>query len=291
MITALAIDIGGTKISAGYILGEQIMAVARRDYNRDAIVRDIVSLFKELVPAGSRPDRIGISCAGLINVTEGIVRFAGNLALDEFPLASLVADELSTQVFLENDARCAVFGEYLKSRGEFGENVAGLILGTGVGGGLVVGGNLVRGKSSLGGEFGHLRVTNSLKRCACGLEGCLESVAGGRAFEEDFYIQTGLKLTAKEIAMRASSGDKDALFAFDRVGFAIGQVVAQLDVSLDLDTVLVGGGFGSTFSLWEDAALESYRGHLVGAKYRPELRLIRGPLGDQAQLFGAAFLS
>lgn len=287
MTTALGIDIGGTKVSAAYIIGEQIVSTARRDYNRETIVEQIKELRDELVPENRPIARVGISCAGLVDVATAVVKFAGNLEMDNFALGQEVSAALGVPVTLDNDARCATWGEFLSAKGELGENVAGLILGTGVGGGLILNSRLLQGKNSFAGEIGHLPVSNSLKLCACGLRDCLESVAGGRAFEEDFFASHGEALTAVEISSLADGGDPRALAAFERVGTAVGEVIAQLDTALDLDAVMIGGGFGQSFRHWEQAAQTRYLERTVGASRRRPVRILAARTGNSAQLLGA----
>lgn len=287
MTTALGIDIGGTKVSAAYIIGEQIVSTARRDYNRATIIEQIKQLRDELVPPNEHLTRAGISCAGLVDVANATVKFAGNLGMDNFALGQEVSLALGVPVTLDNDARCATWGEFLFAKGELGENVAGLILGTGVGGGLILNSRLLQGKNSFAGEIGHLPVSNSIKLCACGMSNCLESVAGGRAFEEDFLELYGQNLTALEISRLADSGEPRALAAFERVGIAVGEVIAQLDTALDLDSVLIGGGFGQTFKHWSSAANFRYLERTVGSSMRKRARILSTKIGNSAQLLGA----
>lgn len=287
MTIAIAFDIGGTKVSAAYIVGEEIICKAKLDYKRETILEDISSLFFSLTANRPSPIRVGISCAGLVDVPSGTIRFAGNLGMQDYPLGQLVSKKLGLEVIVDNDARCATWGEFVRADGRLGDNVAGLILGTGVGGGLIVNSRLLVGKNSFAGEIGHLPVTNSLKQCACGKAGCLESVAGGRAFEQDFELATGIKKSAKEISDLAAAGDHQALSAFDRVGEAVGEVIAQLDTAFDLDAVVVGGGFGKTLVYWENSALNRYNEVLLGSKYRTPLKVFSSRLDDDAQLIGA----
>jgi len=290
MTISIGVDIGGTKISAAYIVGQDIVAVQKRSYNRDQVISDIADLYKELVENREPASRIGVSCAGLVDSHAGIVRFAGNLGMDQFPLGPELEKALGVPVLVENDARCAIWGEFSKAQGSLGKNVAGLVLGTGVGGGLIIDSKLISGKNGFAGEFGHLPVSNSNRKCACGLTGCLESVAGGRSFEESFKDKTGQSLTGEKLAERARALDPLAIEAFEEVGKAIGQVIAQLDTSLDLDSLVIGGGFGSTSDLWLETAKASYRQGLVGSANREHLRIEISRLGEQAQLFGAGSL-
>jgi glucokinase len=118
----------------------------------------------------------------------------------------------------------------------------------------------------------------------------LESIAGGRSFEENFEAKTGLTLTGEQITDIARAGDLAALEAFQEVGLAVGEVLAQVDTALDLDTVVVGGGFGKTSDLWLDIAKNLYEQALVGSTSRKMLRIVTSQLGQNAQLLGAGAL-
>lgn len=290
MESSFGVDIGGTKISAAYILGDEVVATSRRPYNKETLIYDIEVLFKELCQNRDHVSTVGVSCAGLVDPLSGVVTFAGNLGLTNFNLAEQLQERIHRKVLLDNDARCAVWGEFSLANGSLGANVAGIILGTGVGGGLVIDSRLVRGKNGFAGELGHLPVSNAEIQCACGMNGCLESVAGGKAFETVYALQTNSTLSANEIAQLARSGDKGAIAAFAKVGRAVGEVIGQLDTALDLETVVIGGGFGAALDLWQKEAEEAYQTTLVGAKNRSPVAIIPSKLGDLAQLFGAASL-
>jgi len=290
MTSSIGVDIGGTKISAAYIVGQDIVALQKRVYNRSQLVADIADLYQELVSSREPVPRIGVSCAGLIDSSSGIVRFAGNLDMNQFPLGPELHKALGIPVVVENDARCAIWGEFSKAQGSLGSNVAGLVLGTGVGGGLIIDSKLVRGKNGFAGEFGHLPVTNSNRKCACGLIGCLESIAGGRCFEESYAAKYGQSLSGQELAERARALDAAAIEAFEEVGKSIGEVIAQLDTALDLDSLVIGGGFGASSDIWLAAAKASYSQKLVGSGSRRQLRIVTSQLGPKAQLFGAGSL-
>lgn len=290
MTISFGVDIGGTKVSAAYIVDDVILASSKRPYNRGSLIQDIAELHAELSKNKQPVEQIGVCCAGLVDPQSGQVKFAGNLELDDFPLADNLAETLGIPVLVENDARSALWGEFVNSNGALGTNVAGLILGTGVGGGLIINGSLVKGKNGFSGELGHLPVSNSTTQCACGLMGCLESVAGGRSFETNFATKHGEQLEAHIIARLAREGDLRAVAAFEQLGQAVGEVIGQLDTSLDLDSVVIGGGFGSTLDLWHAQAQKAYEQRLVGANRRTKAQILLGSLGQNAQILGAASL-
>lgn len=290
MNTSIGFDIGGTKVSAAYIVGQEIVASQTRVYNRSRVVEDIAQLYQELVSSRDPVSTIGVSCAGLIDSSSGVVRFAGNLDMNQFPLGPELQTALGIPVIVENDARCAIWGEFSKAQGSLGSNVAGLVLGTGVGGGLIIDSKLVRGKNGFAGEFGHLPVTNSNLRCVCGLIGCLETIAGGRFFEEGYKNKHGESLSGEQLAERARASDDLAIKAFEEVGKGVGQVIALLDTALDLEALVIGGGFGATSDIWLETATASYLQALVGSGRRDPLRILGSQLGQNAQLFGAGSL-
>lgn len=290
MTNSIGVDIGGTKVSAAYIVDHDIVAVLKRSYNRATIISDIAQMYGEITAEREPATWLGVSCAGLVDSATGTVLFAGNLEMDKFQLGPELEQRIGVSVKVENDARCALWGEFSKAEGSLGRNVAGLVLGTGVGGGLIIDSKLVIGKNGFAGEFGHLPVRNANRQCACGLTGCLESVAGGRAFQESFHEKTGELLTGEELAVRARNSNIQALEAFEELGLAIGEVIAQIDTALDLDSLVIGGGFGNTADLWLDTAIASYSNNLVGSGNRSSLRIVVSQLGQQAQLLGAGLL-
>lgn len=291
MAISIGVDIGGTKISAAYIVGEELVATQKRSYNRAQVIADIADLYRELIANREPATKVGVSCAGLVDSSTGIVQFAGNLEMDKFPLGPELTKSLGIPVTVENDARCALWGEFSSAKGSLGKNIAGLVLGTGVGGGLIINSKLITGKNGFAGEFGHLPVRGVSRTCACSLVGCLESVAGGRSFEESYLAATGENLTAEQITELARAGNPLALEAFREVGDAVGQVMSQLDTALDLDSLVIGGGFGSTSDLWLDTAKAKYLKGLVGAANRQPMKVIVSQLGQKAQLLGAGSLS
>jgi glucokinase len=290
MEISFGVDIGGTKISAAYILGDEVVATSRSPYKKETLIEDIEVLFRELCQNRDDVSTIGVSCAGLVDPESGVVRFAGNLGLENYQLAQKLQDKINRKVLVDNDARCAVWGEFSQAKGSLGANVAGIVLGTGVGGGLIVDSRLIRGKNGFAGELGHLPVSNAEIQCACGMNGCLESVAGGKAFESVFEKHSNFRASAEEIAGLAKNGDSIAIAAFAKVGQAVGEVIGQLDTALDLETVVIGGGFGSTLELWGEQAQNAYLTSVVGAKNRAPIAIVPSKLGDLAQLFGAAAL-
>lgn len=291
MTTAIGFDIGGTKISAAFIVGEEIEEERVIEYSRASFISDMTSLYLDLCNRFSKPEAVGVCCAGLVDSANGIVRFAGNLKLKDFPLREELRTSLGVGVQLENDAKSAVWGEYQFSKDKLGSNVAGLILGTGVGGALIVNGKLVHGKHGFAGEFGHIKVSNTNAICACGQMGCLETVASGTGLETDFFHQSGKELSAREIYQLAEKGDESALESFAKVGVAVGEVVAQLATTLDVDEILIGGGFGATLPLWQAVALKTAQNQVLGSGHRSLPGLVPAVLGNKAGLLGVARLA
>lgn len=291
MNTAIGFDIGGTKISVAFIVGQEIRQERVIDYSRDSFVKDMFEVYKDLTDNHGKPESVGVCCAGLVDSENGIVRFAGNLYLENYPLSKELSEVIGMRVHLENDAKSAVWGEYQSSTQPLGNSVAGLIMGTGVGGALVVHGNLVHGKNGYAGEIGHLTVSNSESICACGQKGCLETVASGRALENYYAARSGKVATAREILSLVKQGDELAIMCFKRVGVAVGEVIAQLINALDVDSIVIGGGFGETMPVWREVAVERAESLVVGLSHRRMPQLVPAQLGNQAGLIGVASLS
>lgn len=291
MTAVIGIDVGGTKISAAFIVDDEIRAEAFTEYSRKTLVSDLGNLYNDLVSQNSEPQAVGVCSAGLVDSEMGIVKFAGNLDLVDFPLVAELSRVIKKTIFLENDARAALWGEYKHQTNNLGENCAAIVLGTGIGGGLVISGRLVRGSNGFAGEFGHLPIPGFEDPCACGQVGCFEAVASGRGIENFFFRSSQVRLSAKEIVALAKEGQSLANDCLERVGLAVGEVVSQLSCSLDLDTVLIGGGFGSTYPMWVETAQSTAKNRLLGRQFRDIPRLVPAKLGNKAGLVGVGLLA
>jgi len=307
----IGVDVGGTKVLGGVVdEAGTILRTARRptpSVNVDETCDAIADVVAEL-RSGREIDAVGIGAAGFVDASRATILFAPNLAWRNEPLRDRVGDRVGLPVVVENDANCAAWAEYRFGAAQ-GEQVLVLItMGTGIGGGLVIGGSLYRGAFGIGAEYGHLRVVPGGRRCGCGNRGCWEQYASGKALvREARDIAAGAPLTARrlleiaggtiddiegpEITTAALEGDPAAVDCFQEVGSWLGQGIADLAVVLDPSCFVVGGGVAEAGDLLLEPARKTYAEAVSGRAYRPLASIRQAALGNTAGLVGAADLA
>lgn len=285
MAVALGVDIGGTKLSAALVRNGEILKKVERAFDRQQIIDDLVTAIRELDPERSSAS-VGIACAGLIDSERGIITFAGNLGFENFPLRDLLAPHIDREIALTNDASAAGWGEFRHGAGKNYSHMALLAVGTGIGGALILNRSLLLGAHGLGAELGHLNVPGATEKCPCGLTGCVEAVASGRAMER--RAQSSGYNSTQELAEAARAGNSQAVALFDEMGWAIGAVSGRLTNVLDLEVIVIGGGFGSTYELWEAGARRGLRENIIVPDLRAIPEFTRAQLGNDAGVIGVA---
>ena len=285
MALTLGIDIGGTKIAAALVKNGEIVKKVERAYHREQIIEDLTTAIHELDPA-REVERVGIACAGLINSEQGMITFAGNLDFENFPLRDLLSPQINREILLTNDASAAGWGEFRYGAGRSYSHMALLAVGTGIGGALILNRSLLLGAHGLAAELGHLHVPGATEKCPCGLIGCVEAVASGRAMERRAR-ESGFDST-QELADAARAGEKKATALFDEMGWAIGAIAGRLTNVVDLQVVVIGGGFGATFDLWESGAHRGLNENIVVPHLRTVPEFKRAQLGNDAGVIGVA---
>ncbi|GIT79979.1 NagC family transcriptional regulator [Leifsonia sp. LS1] len=241
----LGIDIGGTKTDA--VAVDESGALAQRirlatGFGHAAVVETAVTAVArigELTGIDARGfASIGIGIPGLVDTASGEVAHAVNLGVDRLPLGGALADRLGVGVRIENDVKAASLGAY-DVLGLDG-TMAYLNLGTGMAAGIVVDGRLWRGATGIAGEIGHLPVDPAGAVCACGQRGCLETVASGSAIARQW--RTDDPIPARALFAAAADGDREAQAIKDRLAEGIAAAVRVLVLTVDVDTVVIGGG-------------------------------------------------
>ncbi|QSB17178.1 ROK family glucokinase [Natronosporangium hydrolyticum] len=308
----IGIDIGGTKIAGGVVAPDgQVLTLTRADtpaYDATRTRGVIVDMIREL-GAAHQVTAVGVGAAGWIDATRDRVRFAPHLAWRDEPLRDHVAAAVGLPVAVENDANAAAWAEFRFGAGQAaGESMALITVGTGIGGGLILGGRLLRGAHGFAGEPGHqLAVPDGLP-CGCGRRGCLEQYASGQALVrlaqqaavEQPAAAEGLlelaggspeQITGPLVTTAARAGDKLAREAFEQIGWWLGSCLADLVQLLDPRLLVVGGGVAEAGELLLAPARDAYqralsqRGELPAASIRP------AQLGNVAGVVGAADLA
>jgi fructokinase len=293
----IGIDLGGTKIE-GVLLGddprtplERVRISTPRGAGYEAIVEAIVGLAHTLLsrtPAGGEAT-IGIGIPGTISTTHGRVKNANTTELNGHALRDDLLSRLDRPVSCENDANCFVLAEALHGAGRGARCVFGVILGTGVGGGIVHDGRIWSGAQGIAGEWGHMVLDASGPPCYCSRRGCVETFLSGPAITRAYVVAGGEARPAAEIWASAVGLSPDprarAVVATykSRFGYALAQVINVLDP----DVIVLGGGVSNSPGLAEEAG-ELIRPHLFNDEVLTVVR--RHILGDSAGVLGAAWL-
>jgi fructokinase len=299
----IGIDLGGTKIE-GIALGEGgerarvRVATPRGDYGAtlDAIASVAASLENQAGGRGS----IGVGIPGTVVPSTGLIKNANSTWLNGRPLQADLEARLGRAVRLANDANCFALSEAVDGAAAGGEVVFGVILGTGVGGGIVVRGTLLTGEHGLAGEWGHnpLPALADDERpgppCYCGRNGCVETFLSGPALARDFERQTRLVLAAQEIVTLAAEGGAHgaaARAALDRYEQRLARALASIINVLDPDVIVLGGGMSNVERLYESVP-RLWSAWVFGADREGGVRtrLVPPHHGDSSGVRGAAWL-
>jgi glucokinase len=308
---AIGIDIGGTKVKAGVVDEDGlVLERAMRDTPstsptevEDTIAELVVDLTSRHIVTA-----VGIGAAGFVDATRSTVLFAPHLAWRHEPLRDAVHRRVGYSTTVENDANAAAWAEWRFGAGQNESELVCVTLGTGIGGAMVFGGQLHRGRTGIAGEFGHIQVVRDGHWCECGNRGCWEQYASANALVREgrgllaskspraaaLVERTGgdpAKLTAVMVTESAMSGDAAAGEILTEMGDWLGIGIANLAAALDPGAFVIGGGVSDAGDLLLQPAIEAYRRQLTGRGYRPEARIVRAHLGNDAGLVGAADLA
>lgn len=311
MSYTVGVDVGGTKIAAG-LVDERGQLIARERTESpatdpEAIVRTIGKLVRSLT-GSEAVEAVGVCAAGFVDKERAVVVFAPNLAWRNEPLRDHLQAELDLPVVVENDANAAAWGEFTFGAGEDVEDLLMLTIGTGVGGGVVIDGELVRGGFGMGGEVGHIQMVPNGVECGCGNLGCLESYGSGRALlrvthelaqEDPSAAARVLEIAGGKVAdikgqmitEAAREGDQFAIDRLAELGDWIGQGVATLTAVLDPNVVVIGGGVSEAGSLLLDPIRDSFESHVTVRSHRPILELRQAKLSNAGGTIGVADLA
>ena len=306
----IGVDIGGTKIAAGVVDEEGNILSTHKvptPTTPQAIV-DAIASAVEGARAGHDIVGVGIGAAGYVNRQRSTVYFAPNIDWRNEPLKAEVERRVGLPVVVENDANAAARGEYKFAGGKGHRNVICITLGTGLGGGIIIGNKLRRGHFGVAAEFGHIRMVPDGLLCGCGSQGCWEQYASGRALvryakqranatPENAEILLGLGdgspdgIEGKHISMAARQGDPVAVDSYRELARWAGAGLADLASLFDPSAFIVGGGLSDEGELVLDPIRKSYKRWLVGGNWRPVADVIAAQLGNKAGLVGAADLA
>ncbi|WP_204920503.1 ROK family glucokinase [Microlunatus panaciterrae] len=308
---SIGVDIGGTKVAAG-VVDEQGNILARQRKLtpsrspravEDTIVDVVTDLRREF-----RVESIGIGAAGWVDTHQAVVAFSPHLAWRQEPLRDRLNERLDLPLIVDNDANAAAWAEYKFGAGIGSAVMVCVTLGTGIGGALVINGQLFRGRYGMAGEWGHMITVPGGHRCECGNRGCWEQYASGNALVREaremalanspvaarLLEMAGGKvenITGPAITAAAIQGEPTATELLADVGGWLGQGIANLAAALDPDLVVIGGGVSDAGDLLLVPAQRSFHRTLTGRGYRPEALLTLARFKNDAGLIGAADLA
>ena len=299
---AIGIDIGGTKLVAAVLDAEgRVLDRLRRETpagDAERLVDDLDGLISELGEHREGGLPVGVGIAGLVTPT-GMVRYGPNINVHDLDLARRLTERSSQPAIVLNDASAAALGEQRVGAARGHRDVVMLTLGTGVGGGVVVGGRLLTGANGFGGELGHLLVDDGGRPCPCGNHGCIEAYASGTAIGRrarqrltdepvDSLLRDREEISGREVTLAARDGDELAREVLVEAGRWLGVALAGLVNVLDPEVVLLGGGAAAQTSTWMlPAARDAMAERIIGHAWRSPPPVEPAALGDDAGMVGA----
>jgi glucokinase len=306
----IGVDIGGTKIAAGVVDEEgSILETVKvpTPTSPEGVVDAIVEAVRQ-VSTGHQIEAVGIGAAGYVDDKRATVLFAPNINWRHEALKDKVEQRVGLPVVVENDANAAAWGEYRFGAGQGHSDVICITLGTGLGGGIIIGNKLRRGRFGVAAEFGHIRVVPDGLLCGCGSQGCWEQYASGRALvryarqraqatPENARTLLGLGdgtpdgIEGRHVSAAARQGDPVAIDSFRELARWAGAGLADLASLFDPSAFIVGGGVSDEGELVLDPIRKSFRRWLIGGEWRPHAQVLAAQLGGKAGLVGAADLA
>jgi len=311
MTLAIGIDVGGTKIAAGVVDEDGNVLAELRSPTPATDVEATEQAIVDLVAQLRREHdvrHVGVGAAGWVDANRSVIYYAPNLAWRDEHLGEELSESCGIPVVIENDGNAAAWGEYRFGAGRAFDDVVCVTVGTGIGGGMVLGGSLYRGGFGIAAEFGHVRVVPDGLVCPCGNRGCWEQYASGRAL-----VRTARELAAADpgraetllslgdgtppgiqgehVTAAAEDGDTVALDAFAEIGRWLGQGLADLVAVLDPSCLVISGGVSDAGELILDPARGAYEAAVAGRGHRPFAELRLADHASSAGLLGAADLA
>jgi fructokinase len=294
------IDLGGTK-AEGVVLGpgrlDDILFRDRVPTGAENGYEFILNQIKTLVEMmekklGYRPHRLGIGSPGTLDPGLGVMKGCNSECMNGQPMKEDLERILDLEIEIANDANCFALAEtrmgVVKEKFPKAKVVYGIIMGTGVGGGLVIDNHVINGLQGIAGEWGHNFLDDSGGPCYCGKSGCVEMVMAGPKLENYYQSLTGSKLIMKEIYQRYKAGTDDAAKkTIDRLTHFFGLATSVLINIIDPDVIVVGGGVGNIDEIYTDG-VKSLTKYVFN--HRLDTPIVKPLLGDSAGVFGAAYL-
>lgn len=309
----IGIDLGGTSIKIGVISNEgqlinHVEVPTRTQDGYQAIISDIITNSKNLIEQVNLTMEnikgMGLGLPGMLDIEEGIVTFAPNLSWRNVPVKSLLEGKLRIPIKLDNDANVAVLGEAWVGAGKGYKHIVMSTIGTGIGSGIIINGEILHGKNGMAAELGHIPISEEGAQCGCGSNDCLETIssatgiirrgkeivqAGKSSILTKEYADKVEQITAKSIIDAAKLGDKEALQVVNNAGKLLGRGLAIVANLFDPEIIIIGGGVSHAgeiiFKPIKDEFNRKGLNNIVES-----VEIVPAILGNQAGMIGAAKL-
>ena len=307
----VGIDIGGTKVLGGVVNNKgEVLESIRKDTPKSG-GQDLINVVIEIVKSLQLNHKIvgiGVSNAGIVSSDRRTIVAAGNISnWNNISLADALQAEFDLPAVVENDANAAIWAEYKFGNAQGLNPVMFFIIGTGMGGGLIIDGKLYRGANGIGAEFGHMMVKLDGEKCGCGAIGCIETYASGSALMR--YAHEGINadpqagktllqfgdgslagFTGKDLTKAAQAGNPIALSAFAKQSDWVGSAIASYTMLLDPEAIVIGGGVIDAGDLFLNPAIAAAQKYMPFAGKHPLPKIIAAKFANEAGLIGAADL-
>ena len=286
----IGIDLGGTKIE-GILVDEKFDLIERKriethqENGYDSIVKSITSLVNELKSKTNVDTSVGVCTPGISDTNSGLIKNSNTQCLIGTPLKTDLEKKLGYKIFMENDANCFALAESSLGAGKGYNVVFGVILGTGVGGGIVINGSLHKGRTNIAGEWGHHTLHPNGRQCYCGKQGCVETYISGPALENNWSVLTGKKESLQTITENHSDEKREEWKRDFLENFGIG--IANVIDILDPDAIILGGGVSNIPFLYDEGKKMVFDKVFSDSVDTP---ILKNKLGDSAGAFGACLL-
>ena len=286
----IGIDLGGTKIE-GILVDDNYKTITRKriptnqDNGYNSILESIKNLCMELMPESNENISIGVCTPGALSLNSGLIKNSNTQCLIGKDLQNDLKNILHHDISIENDANCFALAEANLGAGKNSNLVFGVIMGTGVGGGITINGKIHHGRNNIAGEWGHHCLHNDGNRCYCGNSGCVETYISGPSLEQNWSQLSGLNQSLPEILQNFNNQHfqnwKKSFI--DNFALSLSNVI---DI-LDPDMIILGGGLSNIDFLYDEAKNAVYDKVFSDAVDTP---IVKNLLGDSAGVFGACLL-
>ena len=293
----IGIDLGGTKIEGVFLSQENIICARKRiptpqdknaDQSYEAILLSIRKLIEQLEADAGVTARVGIGTPGTISSLTGLVKNSNTVCLNGKPLLMDIEQCLARKVRIANDANCFALSEAHNGAGKEYSSIFGIIMGTGVGGGIVINKQIHAGSMGIAGEWGHNPLLEHGPDCYCGRKGCVETLSSGPGFSADYAKCGGLPgSNPAEIVKYAEGGDKLAIHCLERFLNHFGRAVASVVNILDPHAIVLGGGLSNLEILYERGR-QAIEPHIFSDRFTTPI--LKNHHGDSSGVLGAAHL-